>query len=90
MSETMIIATARQIREMEAEAERLKAAAEALKDEIKTYMGDMETLQAGEYRITYKLVKSSRLDTAALKQFFSADDLQPFTRTTETRRFSIA
>ncbi len=90
MSENMIVATARQIREMEAEAERLKAAAETLKDQIKTYMGDRETLQAGEYKITYKLVKSSRLDTAALKQFFSADDLQPFMRTTVTRRFSIA
>ena len=30
-------------------------------------MGDAESVQAGEYKITWKPVKSSRIDTAALK-----------------------
>ena len=53
----------RQLRQLIAEAE---AEAEAITDEIKAHMGDTEELRAGEYSITYKAVKSSRIDTVAL------------------------
>lgn len=47
------------LREMQRMAEEAQAEAEALKDEIKAYMGDSEELTAGEYKITWKPVESS-------------------------------
>lgn len=90
MSENTIISKAREIRELEALIAEAQAQADALKDEIKTFMGDREELRAGEYKITWKTVTSTRLDTTAIKKLFSAEDLEGFTKTTTTRRFSIA
>ncbi len=90
MSENMIITKAREIRELEALIAEAQAQADALKEEIKTFMGDREELRAGEYKILWKTVTSSRLDTAAIKKLFSAEDLEGYTKTTVTRRFSIA
>lgn len=56
------------LREMQRMAEEAQAEAEALKDEIKAYMGDSEELTAGEYKITWKRVESARVDTVALKK----------------------
>ena len=47
------------LREMQRMAEEAQAEAEALKDEIKAYMGDSEELTAGEYKITWKRVESA-------------------------------
>ena len=60
----------------------------ALKDEIKAYMGNSEELRAGEYKVTWKPVTSSRLDTAALKKAMP-DLVERFTKTTTTRRFTV-
>ena len=90
MSENTIISKARQIRNLEAQIEKLQQQADSLKDEIKLFMGENEHIKAGEYTIHYSFVRSSKIDTAALRQFFSADDLIPFTKTTVSRRFSIA
>lgn len=90
MSENMIITKAREIRELEALIAEAQAQADALKEEIKTFMGDREELRAGEYKILWKTVTSTRLDTAAIKKLFSAEDLEGYTKTTVTRRFSIA
>ena len=90
MSENTIICKAKEIRELEALIEEAKAQAEALKDEIKAFMGDQEEIRAGEYKISYKTVTSTRLDTTAIRKLFTNDDLEGFTKTTTTRRFSIA
>ncbi len=90
MSENTIICKAKEIRELEALIEETKAQAEALKDEIKAFMGDQEEIRAGEYKISYKTVVSTRLDTSAIRKLFSNEDLEGFTKTTTTRRFSIA
>ena len=90
MSVNEITNKAREIRELEALIAEAEQQAEQLKDEIKAYMGDRESLQAGEYKITWKTVTSTRLDTAAIKKLFSAEDLEGFTKTTTTRRFCIA
>ena len=58
----------REMRELQALIEEAAAEVEALKDEIKAAMGDAEEVHAGEYRITWKVVTSSRIDTAALKK----------------------
>lgn len=80
---------ARELREMMALIEEAQAEAEALKDEIKAAMGDAEEIRAGEYKITWKAVTSSRLDTAALKKAMP-DVAAAFTRSTTSRRFCVA
>ena len=77
------------LREMQRMAEEAQAEAEALKDEIKAFMGDSEELTAGEYKITWKSVESSRIDTAALKKALPELAAQ-FTKTATIRRFCIA
>ncbi len=52
-------------------------------------MSDSESVQAGEYRITYKAVTTARIDTAALKKTLP-DLAQQFTKTTTARRFCVA
>lgn len=90
MSANEITSKAKEIRELEALISEAQAQAEALRDEIKAFMGDREELRAGEYKITWKTVTSTRLDTTAIKKLFTAEDLEGFTKTTTTRRFSIA
>lgn len=79
----------RELRQLQALIEEAQAEAEAIKDAIKAHMGDSDTAYAGEYKITWKPVTSSRIDTAALKKALP-DVAQAFTRSVETRRFSIA
>ena len=52
-------------------------------------MGDAEEVRAGEYRITWKQVTSSRLDTAALKKCLP-EVAERFTKQTTIRRFCVA
>ena len=52
-------------------------------------MGDSESIQAGEYKITWKAVTSSRIDTAALKKALP-DVAERFTKETTVRRFTVA
>lgn len=89
MSINELEAKARELRQLQALIDEAQAEAEALKDQIKAAMGDAETVQAGEYKITWKPVKSSRIDTAALKKAMP-DVAQAFTRETTTRRFCVA
>lgn len=89
MSINEMEAKARELRQLQALIDEAQAEAEALKDQIKAAMGDAETVQAGEYKITWKPVKSSRIDTAALKKALP-DVAQAFTRETTTRRFCVA
>ena len=80
---------ARELRELQALIEEATAEVEALKDAIKAAMGDAEEVHAGEYKITWKAVTSSRIDTAALKKALP-DLAQQFTKTTTARRFCVA
>lgn len=89
MSEQDIIRKVKLLREMQRMAEDAMAEAEALKDEIKAYMGNNEELRAGEYKITWKQVKSSRIDTRALAKAMP-DVAEAFTKETMTRRFLVA
>lgn len=89
MSINELEAKARELRQLQALIDEAQAEVEALKDQIKAAMVDAETVQAGEYKITWKPVKSSRIDTAALKKALP-DVAQAFTRETTTRRFCVA
>ena len=74
----------RELRQLQALIEEAQAEAEA----IKAAMGSQEALQAGEYKVTWKPVTSSRLDAAALRKALP-DVAERFTRTTTTRRFTV-
>lgn len=89
MSTTEITSKVRELRELQALIEEAQAEAETIKDTIKAQMGDCEELRAGEYKITWKPVESSRIDTAALKKAMPQIS-EAFTKTTTTRRFCIA
>ena len=89
MSINEMEAKARELRQLQALIEEAQADAEAIKDAIKTAMGDSESIQAGEYRITWRAVTSSRIDTTALKKALP-DVAERFTRETTTRRFCVA
>ena len=80
---------ARELRQLQALIEEAQAEAEAIKDAIKAAMGDSESVQAGEYRITWRAVISSRIDTSALRKALP-DVAERFTKETVTRRFMIS
>ena len=89
MSINEMEAKARELRQLQNLIEEAQAEAEALKDAIKAAMGDSESIQAGEYKITWKAVTSSRIDTAALKKALP-DVAERFTKETTSRRFCVA
>ena len=79
----------RELRELQALIEEAEREAEAIRDTIKAQMGESEELRAGEYKVTWKPVTSTRLDTAALKKALP-DIAERFTKTSTTRRFCVA
>ena len=78
----------RELRQLQALIEEAQAEADALKDRLKAALGDAESVQAGEYRITWKAITSSRIDTAALKKALP-DVAERFSIRSTTRRFSV-
>ena len=81
---------ARELRELKRMREELDGEIDAIEDEIKAHMTatDADTLTAGEYKITWKLVSSSRIDTAALKKYMP-ELAALYTKTTQSRRFCV-
>lgn len=79
----------RELRQLQALIEEAQTEAEAIKDAIKAAMGSQEALQAGEYKVTWKPVTSSRLDAAALRKALP-DVAERFTKETTVRRFTVA
>lgn len=88
MSTPEIISTVSELQELVRMSEELNSEIEALRDKIKTVMGDSELLIAGPYKVTYKTITSSRLDTSALKKALP-DVAAQYTRTSTTRRFEV-
>lgn len=89
MSTNELESKCRELRQLQALIDEAQAEAEAIEDAIKAAIGDSEAVQAGEHRITWKSVTSSRLDTAALKAALP-EVAERFTRTSTTRRFCVA
>ena len=89
MSNKAMESKARELRQLQALIEEAQQEAEALKDAIKAAMGDAETITAGEYKITWKNVTSSRIDTGALKKAMP-EIAAAFTKETTVRRFCVA
>ena len=87
MSNTELTSKIRELRELEALI--AEAQSEAIKDTLKAHMGDREELRAGEYKVSWKAVASSRLDSKALRATFP-EVAAMFTKQTTTRRFVVA
>ena len=81
---------AKELRELKRLSEELEAEMSAIEDELKAHMTAMDTyaLTAGEYKISWKTVTSSRIDTSALKKALP-DIAARFIKTTTTRRFMV-
>ena len=81
----------KEIRELKRMQEELAAELDALVDEVKRYMDaeGVDTISGTDWKVTYKAVTSSRIDTSALKKALP-DLAQQFTKTTTARRFCVA
>lgn len=81
----------RELRSLQRLIEEAEQEAEAIKDGIKAQLTaqGVDELQAGEYRVTWKPVSTTRIDTKAFQQAFP-DVAQGFAKTTVTRRFCVA
>ncbi len=84
-----VTAKIKELRELQALIEEAQEEAEKLKDAIKAYMGDYEELGAAEYTVTWKPVKSARIDSKALRKALP-DIAAAFTVESTTRRFVVA
>lgn len=64
---------------------------ESLRDALKQYMTEnqIDILTGDEHKATYKAVRSSRIDTTALKKE-RPEIAAAYTKTTETKRFTFA
>lgn len=88
MSIKEIESVVRELQELRRMKEELETEISSLEDAIKSEMGDREQLTAGAYRIDWKTVVTSRLDTAAFKKALP-EIAERFMKQTTTRRFCV-
>ena len=89
MSTNELKAKAAELKELKAMREELEAEITAIEEEIKAEMGEQEQITAGPFKITWKPITSSRLDSVALKKALP-EIAARFTKTITTRRFTVA
>lgn len=80
-----------ELRELRRMADELAAEIDAITDAIKAEMTarSLDELAGTDWKITWRAVKTNRIDAAALRRAFP-DVAQAFTRETTTRRFCVA
>ncbi|MGF0006488.1 hypothetical protein [Lawsonibacter hominis] len=89
MSNHELESKVRELRQLQALIEEAQTEAETIKDQLKAHMGAADELRAGEYKVTWKTVKSARIDATALRAALP-EVAERFTRTTTIRRFCVA
>ena len=89
MSTNELESKVRELRQLQALIEEAQTEAETIKDQLKAHMGAADELRAGEYKVTWKTVKSARIDATALRAALP-EVAERFTRTTTIRRFCVA
>ena len=89
MSNAEMVSKITELQELKKLRDELEAEITAAEDAIKAVMGDNDTLTAGAFRVTWKPVTSSRLDTSAIKRELP-EIAARYTRQTTTKRFTIA
>lgn len=91
MSEQNLREVIKNYKELQRLAEDLAQEMEAAKDTIKAELAarGVDELTAGEYRVRYTAVKSSRFDTTAFRRAMP-DLAEKFTKSVESKRLSVA
>lgn len=88
MSNPMMETQIKELMELKRMREELDAEITAAEDAIKATMGNDELLLAGAFKVTWKPVTSTRLDSTALKRELP-EVAARFTKQTTTRRFCV-
>ena len=88
MSNPNMESKVKELMELRRMKEEIEAEIAAAEDEIKGVMGDEETLLAGAFKVDWKTVITSRIDTAALKKMMP-EIAERFMKQTTTRRFCV-
>ena len=91
MSTQAIYEAVKAYKEYQRMMEELESEMEAVKDTIKAELSrqGVDELTAGEYKVRWTAVKSSRFGAAAFRK--AVPDLaEQFTRSVETKRFCVA
>lgn len=83
-----IVNSINDLQELKRMREELDAAIEAASDKVKAALGDTETGTFGPYKVTFREVTSTRLDTTALKKELP-DIAARYSKTTVTRPLKI-
>jgi len=91
MSTNEMTSTVREIKELTQMKEELEAMITDLQDKLKAEMTarNTEEMNVDVYKVRWTTVNSSRFDTTAFKKAMP-ELAEQYTRTTTTRRFSIA
>lgn len=91
MSTTEINAKVKELRELRRMADDLAAEIEAVQDSIKSQMDaqGVDTLAGADWKVTWRPVTSTRLDSSALKKELQ-EIAARFMKQTTTRRFVLA
>ena len=91
MATNEIIRKLNELSELRRMADELNAEIEAIQDEIKAHMTaeETDTITAGAFKVTWKAVTSTRIDTAALRKDLP-EIWQEYGKTSTTKRFSVA
>lgn len=91
MTPAEISAAVQELREYSRMMAELEAMQEATRDRIKAAMAETgsDEIAGADYRITWKEITSTRLDTTAIKKAFPAEALAPYMKTSSARRFIL-
>ncbi len=91
MSTSELEAKCRELRSLQRLIEEAEQEMEAIKDGIKAQLTaqGVNEIQAGEYKVTWKPVTTTRIDAKAFQQAFP-EVAQAFVKTTTVRRFCVA
>lgn len=91
MSTTEINAKVKELRELRRMADELATEIEAVQDSIKSQMDaqGVDTLAGADWKVTWRPVTSTRLDSSALKKELQ-EIAARFMKQTTTRRFVLA
>jgi len=91
MATNELVSKLNELTELRRMADDISAEIEAIQNEIKAHMNEAntDTLTAGNFKVTWKPVTSTRIDTTALRKDLP-EIWSEYGRTTTTRRFSVA
>lgn len=84
-----LVTLCQEYKELQRMQEEIGSELEAIKEAIRSAMGEDDAITAGPYKVTNKLVTSSRIDSTAFKKALPELAAQ-FTKATQVRRFVIS